>query len=171
MQCNLETERLVLSIPTKADFEEFARMWSLENVVKYISGKPSSRSESLDRLQRVLGGWVLDEHGFFSIHEKSTGAYIGQTGLFNAIRDLGDDFDDAVEAGWTLLPEFTGKGYAFEATKAAHEWFDDRYGRRTVCMVVPEHAASINLAKKMGYSEMRLAEYAETEVLLMERKN
>ncbi len=53
-------------------------------------------------------GW-----GLWAIEEKSTGNYVGFTGL--NIPSFEAPFLPAIEIGWRLLPEFWNKGFATEA--------------------------------------------------------
>ena len=63
-----------------------------------------------------------------------------------------------------------GKGYATEAAHAAHRWFDaNRGARRTVCIIDPGNAASIGVARKLGYSQYGEIEYKGDRVLKFER--
>ena len=169
MSIELRTNRLTLRPPIRADFDAFAAMWAEPGVNKYITGMPQTRADSLGRFQRVVGGWALSGFGFFSVFDRA-GSYLGQTGLFEAIRDLGPTFDGLPEAGWVFSEAAAGQGYATEATLAAHKWFDaQRFAQRSVCMIAPEHAVSICVAAKCGYEAMEQGVYAGDPVLLMAR--
>tara|TARA_R110002124_G_scaffold86400_2_gene223453 strand:+ start:129 stop:647 length:519 start_codon:yes stop_codon:yes gene_type:complete len=169
MSLELRTERLLLRPPVRADFDAYAAMWAEEFVARHVTGTPQSRADSHMRFQRVLGGWAFSGFGFFSIFN-AAGQYLGQTGLFEAMRELGADFDTAPEAGWSLRKAATGKGYALEATLAVHGWFDAQpFAQRTVCMISPDNAASISLAQKCGYAAFGQAHHAGGDVVLMQR--
>ena len=65
----------------------------------------------------------------------------------------------------------TAGGYGWEAAAAAHQWYDGHRGRRrTVCMVDPDNAASIGLAKKLGYRAFGERTYKEDAVVVFERQ-
>ncbi|EFG2885909.1 GNAT family N-acetyltransferase [Escherichia coli] len=148
----IETERLILRPHRLDDFEALHAIWTEPDVVRHITGRPSTRAESWDRLSRYAGQWALLGHGFLAAEEKASGAYVGDIGIGRFERGLGPDFDDFDEAGWILGPAAQGKGFATEAMTAILAWFAREKGpRRTVCIVSPENAASIRVAGKLGY--------------------
>ena len=163
----IETERLRLRGHTLDDFEALAAMWAEPDVVRFISGKPSTREESWARLLRYPGHWALLGYGFWLIEERATGAYVGEGGFGNFKRDIAPPFD-APEQGWALVPSMHGKGYAHEALSATILWGEAYFGRRDfVCMISPENAPSLKLAHKLGYREYARSAYkGEASVLL-----
>jgi RimJ/RimL family protein N-acetyltransferase len=72
--------------------------------------------------------------------------------------------------GWVLSPVAHGKGYAFEAGRAALAWGDAHFGRvRMVCLIAPENAPSIRLAQKLGFRKYARAPYRGEPAVLFER--
>ena len=69
-----------------------------------------------------------------------------------------------------LCPEAQGQGFGMEAVRAAHDWFDRVITGRLVCMIDPEHAASLRIAEAMGYVAMRDATCEGNNVRLLVRK-
>ena len=171
MTAALSSERLVLAPPTLADFEDSAGLWGDAEVVRYISGKPSTRPESWARFLRHAGGWALLGFGYWMVREAQTGRFVGEVGFGDFRRDLSPSFGDTPEAGWVLAPWAHGKGYATEAVAAAHAWGDARFaGGRTVCMIDPENFASLRVADKSGYVEYARTEFQGSTVVLLERR-
>jgi RimJ/RimL family protein N-acetyltransferase len=84
----LETERLRLRGHRLSDFEAMAALWGDPNVVRFISGKPSTREQSWARLLRNVGHWKVFGFGCWVIEAKSDGRFIGEVGLGNFQRDL-----------------------------------------------------------------------------------
>jgi RimJ/RimL family protein N-acetyltransferase len=166
----LTTERLTLSPPTMADFEDSAALWADPEVVRYISGAPSTRSEAWGRFQRQVGGWALLGYGAWVVRETASGRFVGEVGFGDFKREIDPPLGDAPEAGWVLAPWSHGQGFASEAVAAAHAWGDARFpGPRTVCIIDPDNAASLNVAAKAGYRIYGRAAYRESEVVLHER--
>lgn len=130
-------------------------MWSDLDVVRHISGRPSTREEVWARILRYHGHWGMLGYGFWLIAERDTGRFVGEAGLADFQRDLAEPFD-APEAGWSLAPHAQGKGYATEAMQAILAWTT---APRTVCMIAPENKASLRVAEKVGYHEFRRVEY------------
>lgn len=167
----IETERLLLRRPSREDFDPIHAIWSDADVVRFIRGKALSREEAWQRLTRSAGNWALLGYGFFAVVEKASGRLVGEAGLMQAHRGLGEQFDPFPEAGWVFAREAHGKGYASEAALAAHDWFGRVVGAsRTVCIIAPENTASLRVAAKLGYTPFGSACYHEGTVTMLERR-
>jgi len=165
----IETERLLLRPPVLDDFEGSYALLSDPAVMSFIGG-PLSREESWHRLLRYAGHWSLLGYGLFVIIEKASGRLLGQTGLADFHRGLGEVFDPYPEAAWITATAAHGRGIAAEAVGAAHAWFDaNRPQTRTVCIINPDNTASVRLAGKLGYAPFGQASYKSAEVTMFER--
>ena len=166
----IETERLILRPHVEADFEAVVSLWSDPQVVRFISGKPSTREQSWHRLLRCAGTWSLKGFGTFAVIAKPDGRFIGEVGHGDFHRGLGEAFDPFPEAGWVFAGEAQGQGYASEAVLASHQWFDEnRHEARSVCIIDPGNGASLRVAEKAGYRPFGRADYAGGEVIMLER--
>lgn len=168
----IETPRLILRRHTLEDFEAAHAMSTDPEVMRFINdGKPASRQDVWHRILRFAGHWQWLGYGLFAIVEKASGNFIGETGLADFKRELGDDFDPYPETAWVLARSAFGKGYATEAAIAAHKWFDETRGRqRTVCIIAPGNAGSVRVATKLGYTPIAPRDYRGEPVLVFERK-
>jgi RimJ/RimL family protein N-acetyltransferase len=167
----IETERLILREMVRGDFPAFAAIWAEPEVVRFIGGKPLSTTEAWAKFKRNAGGWVLEGQGQWGIFRKSDGVLLGFAGFFDAMRELGIDFDAVPEAGWTLSATVHRQGFGYEATVAAHEWFDAQaFGGVSVAMIDKGHVVSLGLAARLGYRMMREAEFSGDRVCLLERR-
>jgi len=168
----IETERLILRQNGLEDFEQAYAIYSDPDVVRHIgNGQPGTRQDVWFRLLRFVGHWQLLGYGMFAIIEKASGRMIGETGMADFKRGLGDDFDPFPEAAWILASDMHGKGYAEEAATAAHRWFEDNRGKqRTVCIIDPPNTASIRLAEKLGYRSMGERPFRDSTVMMFERQ-
>lgn len=153
----LETPRLRLRAHRREDFEPLAAIWSDPGVARFIGGKVSTREESWARLARYHGFWPLLGFGFWAVEEKASGIYVGEIGFADFHRDITPSFGATPEQGWTFAPAVHGKGYATEAGRAVLAWADGALGGPFVCMIDPDNAPSIAVARKLGYER-----YAET---------
>jgi RimJ/RimL family protein N-acetyltransferase len=166
----LETDRLRLRGHRRDDHLALSAMWADPEVVRFIGGKPSSAEESWSRLMRYAGHWPLTGFGYWAIEEKATGRYLGDVGLADFKRELAPPLDGTPEIGWALASWAHGKGLAQEAIRAVLAWADANLEvRRTVCLIAPEHAASIHLAEKFGYRRLGEAVYKGHVSLMFER--
>lgn len=62
---------------------------------------------------------------------------------------------DAVEVGYTVLPDFRGRGYATEAARALIDWAQDEHGiLRFIASVAPGNVPSLALVRRLGFVEV-----------------
>lgn len=166
----LTTERLVLRGYTADDFQHIASLWGDPAVTRFISGQPSTPSESWFRLLSSAGHWALLGFGYWLAEERATGRFVGQVGMADFKRDIEPGFDGAPEVGWVLAPSAHGKGYATEAVKTALTWADSTLAaRRYVCIVDPQNQASLRVAHKCGFTPFAQTTFKGSQVTLMER--
>ena len=166
----IETERLRLRGHEATDFEACVALWQEPVVTKYIGGKAYTREEVWARMLRYAGLWPMMGFGYWVVEEKGTGAFVGELGFASFRRAIEPSFDDALEAGWILSPTMHGNGYASEAMGAVHAWGAAKFpGRRMVCIVHEENAASLRVAERSGYLEYARAVYRGVVMVMMER--
>ncbi|WP_127900414.1 GNAT family N-acetyltransferase [Solirhodobacter olei] len=167
----IETERLALRGFELADFDRYAEIYTEPEVMHFLGGTPRSREESWGRFLKIAGSWPLLGYGQWAVTLRGSDRMLGQVGFMMALRGIGADFDAAPECGWVFAREAQGQGYGAEAVAAAHRWFDGQgFGGRSHVMIDVRHDASLRLAEKMGYREMRQAEYLGDPVVLLARE-
>ncbi|WP_306225932.1 GNAT family N-acetyltransferase [Bosea beijingensis] len=166
----IETENLRLRRPEIDDLDAIHAMRSDPDILRFLGGRALNREEAWHRLARLVGQWTLRGYGMFAVVEKSSGALVGEVGLFDGCRGLSPDFDNAPEAGWILARAAHGKGYAGEAAAAAHRWFAATHGeKRSVCIIAPDNLASFRVAYKLGYKSFGQVDYQNGPVVMLER--
>jgi RimJ/RimL family protein N-acetyltransferase len=166
----LETARTVMRGHTIGDFEASARMWSDLEVVRKISGRPSSREESWSRLLRHIGHWQALGFGYWLVEDRGTGEFLGEVGFADYRRGIEPPPGGLPEIGWVMCVAAQGRGLGSEAVAAAVRWADEQLTfAKTVCFMLPDHDASIRIAEKCGYRESGPARYRDVDVLVMER--
>lgn len=167
----LETTRLKLRGHRLEDFQSLQSIWSDLEVVKHISGIPSTEQQSWMRLMNYLGHWNLMGFGYWAIELKETQEYIGDIGFADFKRDITPSINGIPEAGWVLSSKHHGKGFATEALKAVLEWGDKNLKTdKTVCIIAPENMHSISLAINSGYAEIARTVYNSSPTIMYERK-
>jgi RimJ/RimL family protein N-acetyltransferase len=165
----LTTERLRLRGHRVADFDACAALWSAPEVVRFISGRPSTREETWGRMLRYAGHWALLGFGYWLIEERQSGRFVGEGGFADFQRGLGAGFDTP-EQGWALAPWAHGQGFAREATTAMIAWAEAHFGRRDFfCLIAPDNAPSLKLAAKLGYEERARTLYHGEPTVLLKR--
>ncbi|MCV6595121.1 MAG: GNAT family N-acetyltransferase [Silicimonas sp.] len=138
----LETERLRLRAPVKADFDAYAEIL-MSDRARYMGG-PHSRNQARAGFDADVASWLLDGFGYWTA-EDATGTPIAFLGIMHP-----EHFPE-VELGWFTTEAAEGKGYAYEAANAALDWAFGPGERDTlVSYIDPENTRSIALAEKLG---------------------
>lgn len=168
----LQSDRLILRPHRAEDFGDVVALWADPDVVRYIGGTPSSRSESWGRLLRYAGHWQLLGFGYWAVEAREDGRFLGEVGFADYQRDIIPSLNSVPEAGWVLASAAHGQGYASEAVHCMHHWADEVKGWvGTVCLFDPDHAVSQHVALKTGYKVSGEAVYKGQPTLVMRRQN
>jgi RimJ/RimL family protein N-acetyltransferase len=168
---DLLTHRLHLRSARTQDFEDMVRMWGDPSTVRYISGVPSTPTETWSRLLRYLGHWQALGFGYWVVADKETGAFLGEVGLADYRRTIEPPIDGMPEIGWVLVSEAWGRGIATEAARTVVQWADDHLSAgHTCCIFDPAHAASKRVAGNAGYTEAHMATFNQRPTLVMTRR-
>jgi RimJ/RimL family protein N-acetyltransferase len=152
----LETARLILRRLTLNDAEFIFRLVNDPSWLRFIGDK---NVHDLDGARRYLREGPLDMYerfgfGLYRVEERDTGTAAGMCGLIK--RDTLPDAD----VGYAFLPEFRGKGYAFEAASAVLEHGRRVFGlNRILAIVSPDNADSIRVLEKAGMKFEREMEF------------
>ena len=166
----LVTERLELWMPQASD------LWPIFEIITHpetrrFLGPESTRAEHFARFSRNAGGWLLYGYGMLMLRERGgNGSLIGNCGVFHSVRGLGEDFDDRPEGGWILAHNVAGKGYASEAMQAVLDWFDGAFAKEIMCMIVEGNAASLRVADRLGFTELRRATLPDGDAVHLLRR-
>ncbi|MGD9810283.1 MAG: GNAT family N-acetyltransferase [Sphingobium sp.] len=165
----IETERLTLRPHWLGDHAAFCAIRQDPRVFPYIGGELNDEA-CWNRLLRYAGHWSQLGFGIFAILERKSGRLIGETGFADFHRGLGEDFDGFPEAAWALAADCHGRGYAFEAAQAAHDWHGGKFGPgRTVCLIHPDNAPSFRVAERLGYRQFGERHYKGSTLPVLEK--
>lgn len=149
----IETERLILDVPDRHGYLLLRDLHADPEVHRYL-GPPADdpTTDMFSRALRGAGSWLLYGYGMFMVWEKDSCAFVGQVGVFHTMRGFGKGMDDVPEIGWIIARPYWRRGYAYEATRAALDWFDGRTGhQRVTCMIEQGNDASFALANRLGF--------------------
>ncbi len=165
----LVTERLVLRGHEAGDLDASADMWADPEVVRFIGGQTRDRQDAWFMICRLRGMWEMVGYGYWVVHERRSGTFVGEAGFMRVLRGI-SRLPDAPEAGWALARPAWGCGFGREIVTAIHDWFDSD-GPRGVsyCVIEPGHAASIRLATRAGYRRYDEAVYRGAPLALFRR--
>jgi RimJ/RimL family protein N-acetyltransferase len=164
------TQRTRLRPHRLDDFEPMMAMWADEAIFQHITGRPSTPNETWSRLLRYVGHWHALGFGYWVIEDRQTGAYLGEAGFADFHRDMDPPLGPAPEAGWAIVSSAHGQGLATEAMQAAHAWMDEYNPHgQTLCILAPEHGASLRVAEKCGYAHAYDTTFAGGPTSVMRR--
>lgn len=139
----LATDRLVLRGPRLADFPPMAAFWASDR--SRHEGGPRTMAGAWDDFAAAYGLWLIRGFGVWSVEHRTTGAFVGQVGLFQPAHYPEPDL------GWTLTAEAEGKGLAHEAARAACDWVWANTALPSVVSYIgPDNDRSIRLALRLG---------------------
>jgi RimJ/RimL family protein N-acetyltransferase len=146
----VRAERLHLRVPSMADLDALAAMWTDPETMRYIGkGVPWTRDEVSARIER--GARAHAERGFcfWTVVRNDDGEVLGQAGV-TAIDFNGPE----IELGYRLGRQHWGHGYATEAAAlAAAQAFGPLGLERLVAVAYPENVASRRVLTKVGFRE------------------
>ena len=100
----------------------------------------------------ALEPWLLRAVGL-----RQTGTMIGFIGFHTlpGADYLNSYARDSVEFGYTIFPDYRGKGYASEAAQALMDWATREHNvTRFVVSISPTNEPSLRIAKKFGFHKV-----------------
>jgi ribosomal-protein-alanine N-acetyltransferase len=143
----IETDRLVLSGWRPDQAEDLYRLHGDPTVALYLSahGQPWTKAAMDEALAYWIALFERQRMGKLRVTRKSDGALVGRCGFGL------EGPEEIPEIGYSLFPEYWGKGYAFEAAAAMRDWYWRETDRPYFIGVAdPRNGASINLLRKLG---------------------
>jgi RimJ/RimL family protein N-acetyltransferase len=141
----LETERLRFRMFSVDDFATYEKWCADVNVMRYIGGKTLDRFLAWRHLSNLVGHWGLLGYGYYAVEEKATGNFIGRVGYTNHPGWPG------FELGWTIAPEYQGRGYATEAARMLLRYaFEQLDQPHVISLIHPDNTPSRKVAEKLG---------------------
>jgi RimJ/RimL family protein N-acetyltransferase len=139
----LHTERLILRAPRLADFEAWAAFFASPRSVH--EGGPKDRLAAWHYWAADVALWALKGYGPFGVDDRTTGAYLGEVGLYH-----GEGYP-APELGWFVVPEAEGRGVALEAARAVLDWVKSSFDWPHITNIIdPANTRSIALGLRLG---------------------
>ncbi|WP_136441938.1 GNAT family N-acetyltransferase [Pacificoceanicola onchidii] len=107
--------------------------------------RPIQKRDAEAMTAMMLGHWEMRGYGLWAVTETGAADILGMVGPF-----FPDGWPET-EIGWVMFDGAEGKGYAFEAAKAAISDARTRLGWRDIVHYInPENSRSIALAERLG---------------------
>lgn len=150
----LATPRLVLQPLSVTDADFILQLLNTEGWKQFIGNRlVTTVEDAAAYIERIAGNantiyWV--------VRLKPNETPIGLVTLIKR------DYLSHADIGFALLPEYTGKGHAYEATEAILKHAIEMGETTLQAITLPENIMSINLLKKLGFVfEREIEEKAE----------
>ena len=157
MTSQLETERLRFRRFRESDFPTYEQWCARIEIMRYLGGKTFDRIQAWRHMAYLLGHWEMLGYGYYAVEEKASGNLVGRVGFTNHPGWPG------FELGWTIVPEYQGRGYATEAAKMLlRHAFTALDREHVISLIHPDNAPSRRVAEKLGQKIE-----GQTEVLTM----
>lgn len=144
-----ETDRLDFRLLEDSDFDAWLPLFYDKNIASFLAFDPTLTPTSLCEtwFEKIAHRYKNDLGGMNVLVEKASGKMVGQCGLL--IQQVENEI--VMEIGYSLLPDFRGKGYASEAAKKCKDFaFRNNYASFLVSIIHPDNIASQKVALQNG---------------------
>lgn len=156
----LHTSRLSLRWLTLADADLMLAVWNDPAFIEYVGDRGI---RTIDQAHSVMSQGALQlyaDYGYgpYRVALKADDTEIGICGLFRR-----QGFDEP-DLGYSILPDFCGNGYAYEAASAVLDYARKELQLpRVTAFISPRNRPSIGLAEKLGLRYERAARLADDD--------
>ncbi|MEC9105337.1 MAG: GNAT family N-acetyltransferase [Pseudomonadota bacterium] len=141
----LETARLVLRGPEGQDFDAVTEFMMDAGRTRYIGGPVTSIFDAWGGFCRVIGHWMWNGFGFWTLEDKASGQAVGRVGLLNHAGW------PEPELGWHMFAAGEGRGLAHEAALTIRDFAARDLGLdRLISPIHPDNTRSRALAERLG---------------------
>ncbi|CAG9607564.1 GNAT family N-acetyltransferase [Pseudoneobacillus rhizosphaerae] len=145
----IDTNRLVIRKITEQDFHFIFRLLNEPSWIKYIGDKGIKTETDAKNYIQTGPLQMYKDFGFglFLVTLKENAVPIGLCGLIKR------PSLENIDLGYAFLPEYTGKGYAFEATKAVIQYGKEQLSiDKIVAITTIDNLNSEKVLLKLGFS-------------------
>jgi RimJ/RimL family protein N-acetyltransferase len=160
-----ETERLKLREFSREDAPFLLELLNTPEWIKFIGDRNvRTIDEARDYASnRLISSYHRFGFGLYMVQLKKSSIPIGMCGLVR--REALED----VDLGFAFLPEYTGLGYAREASTAAMDVARKKVkSKRLVAITMVDNSHSINLLQKLGFNFEKTVNFpGEDQTLMM----
>lgn len=147
MEIEFESERLSFRQFNELDFADAISLSTNELVTKMITGKAATLEEAKLKFQKILRQNKLEATtGYFCVHLKNVKpSFIGLGKIIPTENEV-------AEIGYSILPEFWGKGYGTEICLAMVNRAKLLQSFKIlIALIDPENIASKKILEKCGF--------------------
>ena len=155
-----QTERLKIRQFVKGDYQDYSRLDSNPEVMRYI-GKIRNHQEMTDRFHKILEYYKeFSEFGIWALVGSNDDNFHGWVCLKHL------DSSEEIEVGYRLMHNSWGNGFATEASFGLLDYGFRELGLgRIVAVTIQENQSSQNVLRKIGMKFEKMANFYNTDVL------
>ena len=161
----LETERLGLREFTSDDAFFIVELLNTQGWLKFIGDRNvKTKEQAIEYLENgPIKSYEENDFGLWMVELKKDKTPIGMCGIIKR------ESLEHPDIGFAFLPEYFGKGYAFESASATLAYAKEKLGmEKILAITIPENEKSIRLLEKIGLSlEGSIAATAEEKHQLL----
>ena|SRR5689334_6223960 len=143
----IESERILLRPFTLEDVEFIVELLNTDGWIRYIGDRNVKTIEQARNylLNGPMKSYETNGFGLSLAELKINHTPIGMCGL------LKRDYLDHADIGFAFLPDYTGKGYAFEIAKEIVQYgLQTLHMKKILAITLSGNASSIKLLEKIG---------------------
>lgn len=145
---NFETERLIIQPTSTRDAEFILELLNSPKYIQFVGDKNLKNTEDAEKYINDRMITQLERLGYsnYTVLRKSDNMKIGCVGLYDR------EGVDGIDIGYSFLPEFEGKGYAFEAAVELKRAAKEEFNLKDLnAITVQENRGSRKLLEKLGF--------------------
>lgn len=164
MHTILQTSRLQLRELALSDAPFILGLLNSPGWLRYIGDKKVKTEEQAQQYlqEGPLKSYLQNGFGLYLVVRTKDQCPIGMCGI------LKRDGLDKPDLGFAFMPDYQGKGYAYEAAAATMQWAAERLKLASVyAITLPENNHSIRLLNKIGMRYIRYIKLPDSETALL----
>ena len=158
-----ETERLVFRREVPGDLEIWLEHMNTPEVTAYVGGVQTAEkvAESFAQMAEAAESLL----SFYLLALKTDGTLVGKAGLSRIETAIApQELRQAVQVGWSLRPDYWGKGYASEAGEAALVLAFERLGLpRVYAQTSERNVPSWRVMERLGMKRRADLDYDDAD--------
>ena len=144
----LQTTRCYVRELCLDDMDSLYELYSSEGFTEFMEPLFDYEEELEYEKKYIRNIYGIYGFGMWLVFDKATERLIGRCGLEYKEQENGEA---AVELGYGIHADFRKKGYATEVCSAIMKYAKDRNLLPILCRIDPQNAASVALARKLGF--------------------
>lgn len=144
----LTTDRLLLRTWTLADAPFILDLLNTDGWLRFIGDRNIRTLEDAENYLKtvLIKGFETNGFGFWCMQDRESGLPVGMAGFVQR------EWLPGIDLGFALHPDYTGKGYAFEACEALMKKVNGRQGFETIFAITNrDNERSMLLLKRLGF--------------------